>query len=779
MLKKEIQLEEQGYQKMSARLFKLVMAFLFCGLFLFYFLSVTSLWVTYITGGALAICFSVFLQYVKIFDKKKFLIENVIVLGIIMIAGFIFRKRIINGGVIYINEIIKNWNERNGSVHYMFVTNNETVSLDVVLYALLVTLVSSAIINYAIRLERSEIVLLIIYIAFVTYMLIASKPSLLAMFVTSVVIVLYLSFEKMELDVARQSKSFWIFMMCSVMFITGLSFAFCSLIPDDRMDIYRGRSVKLLERAVYGEPDLVEGDISKLKSRDVSGDTRLNVHSELNGLVYLKGYVGSKFRAGKWTELDNEAYSGDNSELIHYMIENKSSPLIMLNTFYVLSNQYEEDTFEYTKQTLKIENTGASKKYIYVPYTLANMAFSYYDNVYKDQDVRNSVTDIHNQYEIVTGNVNSNELITLYDNGVLKKAEDNPDVMMMGVESDYFDLEQAYRDYTIQYYMDVPDSISCQFDESLEPLETNVGVETITTYIREYLKDTCKYSDELDDNRITELKNSNPTNYLLDFFNGEAGGYSVSYATIATLMYRYYGIPARYVEGYRCELGVGNNNILDKDAHAWVEVYRYGMGWVPIDVTPGFYKDSIEPELSETTETAAVTPPEIPDESQVEVLDENPLKDKEDEIREDPLWNVVKIVLGIIGIIILSIIIIFIRKHVIEYNNNKRIRNEDLCDAVLFMAGKLWFIFGKRGLEIDRGLPLKSKDDIDETYKLYTKVEYEKIDEILMKAKYSGQQIAPDEYILVKAYYDFVKEFNNKKNKLLKDLLWKYIYVIY
>lgn len=38
--------------------------------------------------------------------------------------------------------------------------------------------------------------------------------------------------------------------------------------------------------------------------------------------------------------------------------------------------------------------------------------------------------------------------------------------------------------------------------------------------------------------------------FVLNFLDGTRKGYSVHYATAAAMMFRYYGIPARYVEGF-------------------------------------------------------------------------------------------------------------------------------------------------------------------------------------------------------------------------------------
>jgi transglutaminase-like putative cysteine protease len=67
-------------------------------------------------------------------------------------------------------------------------------------------------------------------------------------------------------------------------------------------------------------------------------------------------------------------------------------------------------------------------------------------------------------------------------------------------------------------------------------------------------------------------------------------GVCEQFATAMTVMLRAQGIPARLVAGY----GAGEYNALSgyytvraSDAHAWVEVYFPGYGWVPFDPTPG------------------------------------------------------------------------------------------------------------------------------------------------------------------------------------------------
>jgi len=71
----------------------------------------------------------------------------------------------------------------------------------------------------------------------------------------------------------------------------------------------------------------------------------------------------------------------------------------------------------------------------------------------------------------------------------------------------------------------------------------------------------------------------------------DRSGYCEQFASAATLMLRSLGIPARLVTGYSTgdyDPVLNQAIVREKDAHAWVEAWFPGDGWVPVDPTPGF-----------------------------------------------------------------------------------------------------------------------------------------------------------------------------------------------
>lgn len=106
--------------------------------------------------------------------------------------------------------------------------------------------------------------------------------------------------------------------------------------------------------------------------------------------------------------------------------------------------------------------------------------------------------------------------------------------------------------------------------------------------------------------------------YINYFLMGSQKGYCQHFASAVTLIFRYLGIPARYVEGYAIDRDdffnapmvegedasqwieayyktdpfVSEVAVPDYSGHAWVEIYREGIGWIPVEATTAPSADS-------------------------------------------------------------------------------------------------------------------------------------------------------------------------------------------
>lgn len=75
---------------------------------------------------------------------------------------------------------------------------------------------------------------------------------------------------------------------------------------------------------------------------------------------------------------------------------------------------------------------------------------------------------------------------------------------------------------------------------------------------------------------------------LADFEQRTKSGYCQHFAGTMALMLRYLGIPARVAVGFSSGTWKDDGwTVTDHDAHAWVEAWFAGYGWLPFDPTPG------------------------------------------------------------------------------------------------------------------------------------------------------------------------------------------------
>jgi hypothetical protein len=96
-----------------------------------------------------------------------------------------------------------------------------------------------------------------------------------------------------------------------------------------------------------------------------------------------------------------------------------------------------------------------------------------------------------------------------------------------------------------------------------------------------------------------------PDGDVVSYFLTRAdGGYCIHYASAAAAICRALGIPARVTVGFVSEARAGDTvTVSGADAHAWVEIYREGLGWLPLEVT-----GQSASAASETGESTAESP---------------------------------------------------------------------------------------------------------------------------------------------------------------------------
>lgn len=164
------------------------------------------------------------------------------------------------------------------------------------------------------------------------------------------------------------------------------------------------------------------------------------------------------------------------------------------------------------------------------------------------------------------------------------------------------DRELSYRQFVYANYLALPDSTrtSLQDIAAQNSLSGDTVYETVAL-VAEYVRSRCPYNID------TQPYPSD--DYALYFLTQATEGYCVHFATAATAMYRAFGLPARMVTGvaFNAQAGV-TVTVLGENAHAWTEVYIDGLGWLPVEVTPGSYEGPAIGGMDEETEEQPALP---------------------------------------------------------------------------------------------------------------------------------------------------------------------------
>lgn len=150
-------------------------------------------------------------------------------------------------------------------------------------------------------------------------------------------------------------------------------------------------------------------------------------------------------------------------------------------------------------------------------------------------------------------------------------------------------LREAGEDYPrrVLRYTELPDSV---------PERVSRKAAEVTSGADSNYDEAKMVENWLESNKEYSLKVDAPKEDFVDTFIFEMEkGYCAYYASAMTVMLRTQGIPARYVTGYTPGKKVNGKYVVrSMNAHAWVEVYFPGEGWVRFDPTPAAERQAQE-----------------------------------------------------------------------------------------------------------------------------------------------------------------------------------------
>ena len=142
------------------------------------------------------------------------------------------------------------------------------------------------------------------------------------------------------------------------------------------------------------------------------------------------------------------------------------------------------------------------------------------------------------------------------------------------------DYEKNYRNFVYSQYLEIDDQTRDYMNYIILSKKFSGNDMDTILKVAAYIQGSAEYDLEYDRTLDSE------SNVAIAFLDSYKRGICQHYATAATLLYRAMGIPARYTVGFVAETEAGTwVDVTAETAHAWVEVYLDGIGWVQVEVT--------------------------------------------------------------------------------------------------------------------------------------------------------------------------------------------------
>lgn len=591
----------------------------------------------------------------------------------------------------------------------------------------------------------------------------------------------------------KNNTSFLTRIVLIILFVLTLLIAFTI---QSQAEYKKNASVRAVEEKAFNQVDkiryekntpdsLTQGDFLKLANLELTDGEALEIIMEEPRSYYLRGFIGAEYSKNAWSDLANEAVY-ENYGLFYSLNESGFTPLTQLSLVDEITRKKDEDTYT---QEISINNLNAHSKYLYTPYEISDSLTDIADlHYFNESHLISKKFKGKRQYSYEV----SDNLVTNYP-AIANRLYKNKDKDSVKT---YLDGEAYYNQYVYDYYTDLPeeveDVLSVYFEKKGEN-ETHLAYEQAIELVKDYLEKTINYNEK--PKRLYRDRD-----FLSFIIEESKEGYAPHYATTGTLLFRYLGIPARYVEGYlvtpdliKDKEAFDKLTITGKEAHAWIEVYFDEIGWIPIEVTPEY--ENVMPPIDMTDYPKG----EWSDEEEKLQKDtdgsnsdnEDTNKDNEQSDNQDALTEEIEkdqtdflkyflILLLIILLLIILIYLIYLIKKRLELRRLiQSFVGSDLNKATTLITSYSLTLLHYAGIKERQGSIKEYEKDVKKVFGSDYAREFSQMLKINQAAVYSGKETRKEDHAFVLEFKDkLLTEMTKEKTFLqkVKMRFWDFIY---
>ena len=695
----------------------------------------------WLLGAGILTCIAA--AVIRHFRKTKWMLP--ILLAALLLVVLFARNPLLNGFGAAWNTLRDLWAAEKGILLPLAETDSPGLWLAGIVAGILLALLALAL-SYVPTLAAAALAALCVAAAFV-------QPGVMLLFAAGISILL-LSWQKHKNAVSAVSFLLVGVIVAGIATISLQTGTMQTLSQNAKDSLHHWRYEKT-------EEVLPEGNLSEPVTKTESTDTILSVTADTVQTLYLRGFVGDTYENGEWSTLGAEA-AAEEKDLFYWLHQSGFYPQSQLATAARLMGNYQSGS-------VSVQNLAGCSLYRYEPCTVLPERAGLTKNRIQPSTVEtNGLRGARGySYETVSDvQALLPELLDFLQN-------DTSD----GVKS-YLQMESAYREFVYSYALDVPAEFRAQLGAVLDSCCESYGAAGSLT----------KEQAQTAALAFLELCFDGSGDIALPLTD-TADGTTYQYATVAALALRYYGIPARYVEGYTVKTAEGEPENVDASAAgAWVEVYQDGVGWLPLALTPGLEDLSAEQTESGIKPVGAGKEgngdgPRVTEGQELEQDNAEPDNSEDNTpdggqrtglLHKPAFWIILIAVL-----LLLLLAAIFIRHAVILKKRNETFTQEDqsAAAACLFTdcAAMLAAMGFKRGTGSMLELCETAKEQLGEEYaaKLHDMTMYN------ANALFSSRAIPPPHLAEMHMFYDTTLESLKTRCKPLHKLRLKWLNCLY